>query len=129
MPELRNCQRCGRPYPYAGSEYCRDCLREIDRQYDLVREYLRNEPDVGIEELSARTGVDAALILRFLREGRLVHAKSGLTCERCGAAIPSGRFCAACAEELRAALSGAKDATRFYGAPRYLDDRRRDGGA
>ena len=79
-----------------------------------MRQYLKERPEAAAAEVSAATGVELERLMRWARAGRLQFRAPGgqgaLSCQSCGAPIPSGRLCARCAAELadqaRAALQG-----------------------
>lgn len=101
--ELRNCPVCGRVFNYAGKNMCPACARKEDEEFDTVSDYLYKHPGAGVTEVSEETEVREELILRFLREGRLLvsdGASAGLFCEACGAPIRTGRLCQRCTEKL-----------------------------
>lgn len=116
---LRNCQRCGQVYAGGHSLLCPSCVAKAEEEYQRVQDYLRENPRAHIHEISQATGVPTTTVIAFLREGRLLAEDPQLTCERCGTPIPSGRFCAACREELLEAVEKATvPISRFYGAAR-----------
>lgn len=122
MPTIRNCRRCGKVFASTGSDLCPACRREEERQFAEVKDFLASTPDADLDDVARGTGVPAEAVLRFLREGRLVHSKAGLVCERCGRAISSGRYCSRCADELAKSLGvGRPERSTFYGAPRLRD--------
>lgn len=105
----KTCKYCGRIFQTSGANICPECLREMEDQFKLIKEYLYQHPRASVEEVSKDTEVDERLILHFLREGRLemVAADGFLLCEKCGAPITSGRLCKKCSEELSHALGSA----------------------
>ncbi len=107
MP-LGNCAACGKVAFVGARGLCSACLKQEDEDFDRLREFLAREPQLTVEELAERSGLDEGRILRFLREGRLVmsQASSPLRCQRCGEPIPGGRFCPRCLRELEQSLRG-----------------------
>lgn len=113
---VRNCPRCNRIFvPQSGRNICPVCIREEEDKYEIIREYLRDNPGATLIEVVNATGVDEDIIMRFIREGR-IESKSmlgdSLKCERCGAAIESGKLCRNCqmemAKEFQRAASSLK---------------------
>lgn len=101
--ELRNCPVCGRVFNYVGKNMCPECVRSEDRDFDAVSDYLYRHPNATVAQVHEGTGVREELILRFLRDGRLLvsdGATVGLYCESCGAPIRTGRLCERCANTL-----------------------------
>lgn len=110
--DVRNCKRCGRMFQYKGSPVCNNCLMQEEADFHKVRDYIGDHPNSSSVDISMATEVELKTIIRFLREGRLEYEKidtsdSGLTCERCGIEIGSGRYCEACAAEIQAGFAGA----------------------
>ena len=110
MPsDFRQCKLCGKIYKYAGSFFCPTCVREVDKHFRTVKDFLYKKPNVTITEVAEQTGVDERIILYFLRDGRLEMNSAGdyLKCEACGAPITTGRVCSKCASGLTAAFEKA----------------------
>jgi hypothetical protein len=63
-----------------------------------VRDYLYENKNANIAEVSEATGVEEKVILEFLRDGRLELREPSLdlTCERCDKPITSVRMCKEC---------------------------------
>lgn len=82
---------------------CPECLKVDREQFTAVREHLKRNPGADIAAVSEATGVSIKRIQEYLREGRLVLAKSveWLKCERCGEPLSTGRLCATCAQEMQ----------------------------
>ncbi len=101
--EIKSCPECGRIFIGTGAEICSKCLEEEERQFEIVRKFLQDNPGVSVDYVCEETGITKERILRFLRQGRLLQAKlTGveLRCEVCGAIIFSGRVCDACKKKL-----------------------------
>lgn len=102
MSRLVNCPRCGKVFVYVSKRLCPECLAKEEEEFRKVKDYLWEHPDSTIEKVSEATGVSTKKILEFLREGRLMLTSNNpniiLKCERCGAPINTGRFCAECSE-------------------------------
>lgn len=82
---------------------CPQCFKADHDEFASVREYLRKNPGADIAAVSEATGVPVKRIQEYLREGRLVLARTveWLKCERCDAPLATGRLCEKCAEELQ----------------------------
>ncbi|NLV99769.1 MAG: MerR family transcriptional regulator [Clostridiales bacterium] len=96
--DIRNCKRCNRLFQYNGIKYCPKCVLELDEMFIKVRDYLYENKNANIAEVSEATGVEEKVILEFLRDGRLElrEPSPDLTCERCDKPITSGRMCKDC---------------------------------
>lgn len=105
--DIRNCKRCGKVFNFTGSAVCAECKLSEQEDFEKVREYLFSHPNSTTLEVTKATGVDAKVISRLLREGRIladnIQASDGeeLRCEKCGQAIVRGRFCEKCVEEMK----------------------------
>ena len=110
--EIKVCRRCKKIFQYmTGPELCRNCKEYEETLFRKVKEYLREHPGANMYEVHKETNVSAALIEKFLRQGRLQVSPDSpiaLGCERCGNKISTGRFCGACANEMTAQINEAK---------------------
>ncbi len=111
---MKNCSECGRLFSHPASPICHDCKREDERNFEKVRDFLREYKDTDISVVSERTGVSAKKITRYLRDGRLLS--SGLSplsiqCERCDVPIQSGRYCERCKQDLHKDMETTKRKT------------------
>ncbi len=81
------------------NKYCPACTkREYDR-YINVRAYVKKNPGITVSQVSEDLGIDAAIIIRYLKEERLEIAggtSAFLRCESCGVEITTGRHCQNC---------------------------------
>jgi len=112
---LRNCKKCNRLFSSVdGSALCSRCSEDADDGFNKVREYIYDNPNSSVKDVSVGTGVSTDVILQWIREGRIVlgdHANISF-CERCDAPIDGGRFCGKCVRELAEGLKsgiGAND--------------------
>lgn len=78
------------------------CIEEEEIGFRAVLEYLREPGSHAVSAIAEATGVDAHLVLRWLRQKRLhVELPPGeLECRRCGKAVEDGSFCDACRRAL-----------------------------
>lgn len=97
---IRNCRVCGRIYNYiSGPNVCPVCKESQEAKFQEVKEYIREHKGASIPQVAEACDVDASQIRQWLREERLEVTEDSalyLTCESCGAAIRSGRFCEKC---------------------------------
>lgn len=102
--DVRTCRRCKNLYQHiTGPEVCPRCRRKEEDMFQVVKQYLRENPGASMQEVSEETEVPTYLIESFLRAGRLQVAPNSpiaLSCERCGAKIVTGRFCNKCSNNL-----------------------------
>ena len=107
-----NCPRCGRLFHKIVSPVCPNCEKEEERQFQHLREFIEQEPQANINEISTETGLPIKRILQYIREGRLIATPGldgELRCVSCGKAIDSGSFCPLCAKKMAGELAGAYD--------------------
>ncbi len=96
---LENCPRCGRLFAKNFRDVCPVCMRDIDKEYELCSQYLREHKGAIISELSEQTGVSIKQITKFVREGRIsmVDAPNmSYPCESCGVLIRENHLCDSC---------------------------------
>jgi len=104
--QVRQCDFCRVPYQSAGAKLCEDCLKKLDEDFILIREYLYEHDNAGIEEVSEETGVSRKTIMHLLKEERLIvgnEIDGGggiLKCEACKKPINTGKMCASCKKEI-----------------------------
>lgn len=109
--EVITCRSCGRLFNYIhGPRVCQGCVQKLEEKFTEVKKFVRENPSVGIRELSEEMKVSVAQINRWVREERLVFSEDspiGIPCESCGATIRTGRFCNACKANLTTGLRDA----------------------
>ncbi len=97
---VRNCRSCGCIFNYmSGPITCPSCREKLEKKFQEVKEYIRENKGAGIPEVAEACEVDVAQIRQWLREERLELSSESadvLTCESCGRSIKSGRFCEKC---------------------------------
>ena len=109
---VRNCRKCGNLFNYvSGPPICMACREKLEEKFQEVKKYIQDNGHAGIQQVAEACDVSTNQIHQWLREVRLeLSAESGVTlsCENCGAAILSGRFCGKCknsmANELGASI-------------------------
>ncbi len=103
--DIRNCPHCGKLFAFDGkNKLCPVCRNSEEDDYQKVKDFLWDHPNASIEEVHIATEVERELIIKFVRDGRLVAEGIDfdfmIECERCGQPIMSGRFCAKCQQDL-----------------------------
>lgn len=91
-------------------DLCQPCIKELEHQYEICVEYLRENRGTNIQELSDATGISIKEITRFIREGRISIANAPnmmYPCEVCGTLIREGPMCESCRSRLRKDFSNA----------------------
>ena len=107
--EVKNCRKCGRIFNYIGGmPICPMCKENLEKKFEEVKNYIRENPQSGIPDISRDCEVETGQIQQWIREERLVFADDspvGIPCERCGTMIQSGKYCEKCKAELAHGLS------------------------
>lgn len=123
--EVKNCRGCGRLFNYIGGGYllCPACMEELDKKFNQVKTYIRENPKATMPQIANDNDVSIAQIERWVREDRLVFSDDspiGIECERCGVTIKSGRFCPKCKDDMQKGLGN------LYREERVRPDPRKD---
>ncbi|WP_322906501.1 TIGR03826 family flagellar region protein [Paenibacillus campi] len=130
---LGNCPQCGKLYVLNLRGMCSDCIKDIERQYEVCSNYLRENRGTTITELSAVTEVSIKQISIFIREGRISIANApnmGYPCEVCGTIIRDSNMCDSCRSRLTKDIRNAyqdsdiaknNQADKTQGAYRIVD--------
>ena len=97
---LRNCARCGKMFNYvAGPAICDPCKKAVEEDFQKVKQYIQDNPSASLKQISEDNEVTTKQIQQWIREERLMFSSDSpiqLLCEKCGAKIQTGRFCAKC---------------------------------
>lgn len=111
MGELANCPKCNRLFVQTQLRtVCDKCFKEEEKAYETVYQFLRKrenrkaELDVVVEA----TGVSKELILKFIRQGRIMLSNFpnlGYPCEKCGKSIREERLCNDCKNDIHKQLN------------------------
>lgn len=107
---VRTCSLCSKMYKYKGNPICPACLKRLDDDYVIVRDYLYDHPQAGIQELAEETEVDEKIILQMIRMGRIEFAEgvdTGIHCTSCGRPITGGTMCDSCKKKMSETLRSA----------------------
>lgn len=106
---VRNCRKCGRMFNYiTGMPICQSCKDAMEVKFQEVKEYIRANKGVGINEVAEACDVEPQQITQWLREDRLEVTENSsimLNCESCGSPIRSGKYCDKCRTSMTNAFS------------------------
>ncbi len=105
--DIKNCKMCGKLFTYVYSSFCPSCAEKLEEKFKQVKNYLRENPGAGIEEVSEKNDVSKQIIQHWIREERLGFSKDSpvsFGCEKCGTSIHTGRFCKKCKGEIKKEL-------------------------
>ena len=107
---VRNCRKCGRIFNYVcGPVICPKCKEDMEKKFQEVKTYIRENPGAGLQEVAEECDVDPKQIRKWIQEERLELAEDSpvkIPCESCGALIRSGRFCEKCKAQVTRDLQG-----------------------
>ncbi|MBD5551868.1 MAG: flagellar protein [Lachnospiraceae bacterium] len=108
---VRNCRKCGKLFNYVtGVPICPACKDALEKKFQEVKKYVQDNRGATIPDVVENCEVDAQQVRQWVREERLEFSGegvTGITCEKCGATIPTGRFCQKCKNEMTANLNSA----------------------
>ena len=111
--EVKNCNGCGRLFNYmGGAPLCDGCRKKLEQKFQEVKQYLDENPNASVNQVSEDNDVSVKQIKQWIREERLAFTDDspvGIECENCGAMIKTGRFCDACKSKLQNNLMSAID--------------------
>ncbi|MDE7325378.1 MAG: flagellar protein [Lachnospiraceae bacterium] len=114
--EVRNCKGCGKIFNYIGGmPMCEACKKALEDKFQEVKAYIYDNRDADINQVAEENDVSVQQIRQWVREERLEFSENsrvGLSCEKCGRMIRSGRYCKSCKDKLANELGG------MYKAPK-----------
>lgn len=97
---VKNCRGCRRLFNYISGPYlCPACREKMEEKFQAVKEYIRENPGIGVQQVAEACDVETTQINQWLREDRLELTEGSplmLGCESCGQLIRSGKYCDAC---------------------------------
>lgn len=70
------CKRCGRMFKKNGRIYCEECFPITEREYEIIMEYIRKNPDATILDIITETGVTLKSINNLVEEGSVVYVEN-----------------------------------------------------
>ena len=95
--EVTNCRSCGRLFNVLSNEtICPNCQKKL--------------PNATVEKVSRETHTSTKQIRKWVREERLIlsdGALDGITCDRCGKPIRTGKYCDQCKTKMANTLMSA----------------------
>ena len=102
--DVRNCKNCNKLYNFFGGQpLCPSCLDSLEDTFKVVKQYIYEHPECGVQEVCDKFEVSIQTIHRWIREERLSFSERsdmGLACESCGVLIKTGRYCKECKDKL-----------------------------
>ena len=109
---LSNCTKCGALFSRTDKAVCPKCIQEEEDKFQVAVNWVRDNPGRGINALSAETGIRKRLILKWVRENRMIlnDGVDLLECKKCGKPISGGTFCKQCKMDVMQGLSDGVEA-------------------
>ena len=104
---------------------CPACRDEVEKKFQVVKEYIRENPRATIPEISDANEVSTSQIKQWIREERLQFADDspvGIECENCGASIRTGRFCENCKNTMASSLAQSIEKPKPVEEPKKKPD-------
>ena len=109
--DVRACKNCRKLFNYlSGPPICMACRDELEKKFQQVKEYIRENRDVTLKQISEDNEVSVKQLQQWIREERLEFTKDSpiqLNCETCGRKIRTGRLCEDCKKSLASGLTTA----------------------
>ena len=110
MMNIIQCSLCKKPFQSLGGKICNECLKNLDEQFIVVRDYIYEHKNTNMDVVAEETGIKKQIIMHLLKEGRLIlDDASGtggglLTCEVCKKPINTGRMCDSCQSKVASSM-------------------------
>jgi flagellar operon protein (TIGR03826 family) len=111
MSQLDNCPNCGQIYiRNAFREVCETCYKQEEADYQTVYKFIRQRENrtATMDQVAEGTGVSEALIIKFIRKGRIQLSQFpnlGYPCDRCGTMIKEDKLCGTCKKDIHGQLA------------------------
>ena len=109
------CKLCRMPFSSAGNKFCGDCLRQIEKDFFVVRDFIYDNKKSDVDTIAKETGVDKIVILHLIREGRFYYEdintdSAGVyKCKTCGNPAGSDKICRECKAKIALALQSKSE--------------------
>ena len=101
--QVAPCMRCRRLFNYvSGDRLCPKCREEVESEFQKVKDYIRENKGCNVIEVAEACEVSEKQIKEWVRQERLemTTPTGDITCQKCGIAITSGRYCDKCRAEM-----------------------------
>ncbi|MCL2225449.1 MAG: flagellar protein [Defluviitaleaceae bacterium] len=116
--QAMNCPRCGKVFVRIRDPICEACVKEEEQIFENVREFIKENPNLSLNEVAEACEVTVKRIMTYIRDGR-IDASQGMradvTCSKCGKPIPGGRMCEKCVLETNFQLNDMKNTKKGAG--------------
>jgi flagellar operon protein (TIGR03826 family) len=102
--DLSYCPRCSKLFAKGLRDVCNNCIQAIEKEYETVHTYLKENKGANIQQVSDDTEVPVKQITKFIREGRISTSNMpnmSIPCEVCGLPIRESNMCDSCRSKLQ----------------------------
>ncbi len=127
---IRNCKKCGKIFAHTGRNICPACVKNEEKDFDVIKNFLEDNPEATAAEIEEGTGIPLEQIMSYLESGRLIlkeGAPALLKCRSCGKPIIGGMLCEACASQLAHKFEEATKPRRTVERQMHTWEPKRDG--
>ena len=77
--EVKNCKECGRLFNYmGGAPLCDGCRKKLEQKFQEVKQYLDENPNASVNQVSEDNDVSVKQIKQWIREERLSLSEASL---------------------------------------------------
>ena len=107
------CKLCRKPFTSAGNKLCNDCVRQAEKDFFVVRDFIYDNKGSDVDTITKETGVSKEIILHLIREGRFYYEDINTTgtgvysCKKCGNPAGSDKICRECKAKIATELQYA----------------------
>lgn len=113
---VANCIRCKQVFNMTDKPVCPECIKNEERQFQVVKEFLEENRGSTLEEIVEATKVPVKRVQQFIKAGRLEGIEGGgLKCARCGTLILKGKYCNKCTEKIVEVLNAPMSSNKKNG--------------
>ena len=76
--EVKNCKGCGRLFNYmGGAPLCDGCRKKFEQKFQEVKQYLDENPNASVNQVSEDNDVSVKQIKQWIREESIAADRSG----------------------------------------------------
>jgi len=113
---LANCDLCQRMFDaWGGQRRCQPCLEAQERDWKVVREYVKSHPGTNILVVADATEVPERRIREFIMAGLLEPSQmtgAHYPCRKCQGPIATGEYCPTCLGRLGRDIASSLDTVK-----------------
>jgi hypothetical protein len=102
------CSACGKLFLRAYVPLCGSCVVNESNRFDLVREFLRDNPGASLSEMAEGTGLSRGEVARYHAEGRLVEVDPAREPSPLECSCTPGKRCLHCRHQLARSFDSMK---------------------